>query len=215
MQNILNITDMIPLPNLTKENYKLFIYRLADPDPEKYIFSDALKTFLALADVRLNFSDDFSDGEIPIFDMSGFSLKHVYKVQLPILKKYMVYTQEAHPVRLKQIHIINVPPFLDKAMAFVKPLMKSEVSSMLHFHQPQSTTLYKHIPQELLPEEYGGTVGKLSDIKNAWVKKVCDSRQFLLDDTRWKVDESKRPSESKYGKQFFDLQGSFRSLDID
>ncbi|KAB0790242.1 hypothetical protein PPYR_15425, partial [Photinus pyralis] len=217
IENILNITDMVPLPKLTRENYKIFIYRLTDSDPEKYIFADALKTFLAVADLRLNFSDDFPDGEIPIFDMSGFTLKHLYKVQLPILKKYMVYTQEAHPVRLKQIHVVNVSPFLDKAMAIVKPFMKTEVSAMLHFHQPNSTTLYKYIPQELLPEEYGGRVGKISDIKAALIRKMCDndSRNFFLDDSRWNVDESKRPVENKHGKQFFGLQGSFRTLTID
>lgn len=84
---------MIPLPKLTDKNYKLFIYRLADSDPDKYIFADALKTFFAVADVRMLCDPEFSDGEIPIFDMTGFTLRHASKVNLPILKKYMVYTQ--------------------------------------------------------------------------------------------------------------------------
>lgn len=122
---------MVPLPKLTKDNYKLFIYRLADPDPDKYNFVDALKTFLAVADVRLATDPDFPDGEVPIFDMAGFSLRHATKVVLPVLKKYMVYTQEAHPVQLKQIHVVNVPSFIDKVLAIVKPFMRSEVAAMV------------------------------------------------------------------------------------
>ncbi|KAK4883684.1 hypothetical protein RN001_007003 [Aquatica leii] len=214
MKNVLNITDMVPLPKMTEKNYKLFVYRLVDTDPNKYIFVDVLKTFLTLADIRLSFDTDFPDGEIPIFDMTGYSLKHAYNVNLPILKKYMMYTQEAHPVRLKQIHVINVPPFLDKTLTIVKPFIKSEVSAMLHFHQPNSTTLFEHVPKELLPEEYGGTAGTLADIKKIWIDKLYNSRNYLLDDSKWKVHESKRPTENNNNVKF-GLKGTFRNLEID
>lgn len=84
---------MIPLPTLTKENYKVFIYRLADTNADKFIFNDAVKTFLMVSDVRLIYEKDFPAGEVPIFDMAGFSLRHLTKILLPTLKKYMIYTQ--------------------------------------------------------------------------------------------------------------------------
>lgn len=84
---------MVPLPKPTKENYKLFIYRLADCDPDKYNFIDSLKTFFMVSDVRMVTEKDILNGEVPIFDMHGFSLRHIAKVTLPILKKYMIYTQ--------------------------------------------------------------------------------------------------------------------------
>lgn len=39
--------------------------------------------------------------------------------------------QEAHPVRLRQIHIINAVPIVDKVLNFIRPLMKSEVAAMV------------------------------------------------------------------------------------
>lgn len=33
------------------------------------------------------------NGEVPIFDMSGFSLKHLTSVVLSVLRVYMKYTQ--------------------------------------------------------------------------------------------------------------------------
>lgn len=84
---------MVPLPKPTKDNYKVFIYRLVDPDPEKYSFVDSLKTFFMTADTRMVNEVEFHDGEVPIFDMENFSLKHLTKIVLPVLKKYMLYTQ--------------------------------------------------------------------------------------------------------------------------
>lgn len=84
---------MVPLPKLTKNNYKLFIYRLADSDPDKYNFTDSMKTFFMVSDVRMVTEKEFPDGEVPIFDMTGYTLRHLSKIVLPVLKKYMLYTQ--------------------------------------------------------------------------------------------------------------------------
>lgn len=84
---------MVPLPNLTENKYKLFIYRLADSDPDKYQFTDIVKTFFMVSDVRMVSEKDVPEGEVPIFDMSGYSLRHLAKITLPVVKKYMMYTQ--------------------------------------------------------------------------------------------------------------------------
>lgn len=48
-----------------------------------------------VADVRLATMDanGITDGEIPIFDMAGFTLRHLTKVVLSSLRCYMKYTQ--------------------------------------------------------------------------------------------------------------------------
>lgn len=85
----------------------------------------------------------------------------------------------------------------------------------MHFHVPHSKTLFDYVPQELLPEEYGGKTGNLQDIKQEWVQKVMDYRDFFLDEARWKVDAMKRPTEQKDETSVYNMQGSFRSLNID
>lgn len=85
--------DLIPLPKKTKENYKVFIYRLNNPDLDMFNFIDAVKAFFMLADTRLTEEDDIPMGEIPIFDSSNVSLKFIGKINLSVLRKYMLYTQ--------------------------------------------------------------------------------------------------------------------------
>lgn len=60
---------------------------------DKYDFVNGLKAFFLFADVRMIVEKEVSDGDIPIFDMNYFTLKHLTKIVLPVLKKYMVYTQ--------------------------------------------------------------------------------------------------------------------------
>lgn len=87
-----------------------------------------------VADCRFITDDsdaELSDGEIPIFDMHGYSLRHLTKTVLSSLRVYMKFVQEAHPVRLKEIHVLNCPSYLDKVLMVVKPFIKSEVFKLV------------------------------------------------------------------------------------
>lgn len=84
---------MCPLPVKTKENYRVFLYGLNNPDYDLFNFVDAVKTFFMLADTRLTEEDDIPSGEIPIFDTKNITLKFIGKINLAILRKYMLYTQ--------------------------------------------------------------------------------------------------------------------------
>ncbi|XP_028158141.1 alpha-tocopherol transfer protein-like [Ostrinia nubilalis] len=218
IQRVFQITDLIPLPKKTKENYKVFIYRLNNPDLDMFNFIDAVKTFFMLADTRLTEEEDVPAGEIPIFDSSNVSLKFISKINLSVLRKYMLYTQEAIPIRLKQVHVINAPAYISKIHAICKPFIKAEVAKLIKFHEPNTDTLYKDIPQDLLPEEYGGKAGSIDQLKKYWIKRIEAKREwFLTHDQRWVVDESLRPSscQDERADKVRDCPGSFRSLALD
>lgn len=88
-------SDLLPLPELTAEGYKCFLYRLADvdADPDAFLFNDALKAFFIVGDARIMLETSFPKGEVIVFDMNRFSFRHLTKVVLPSLRKYMQYTQ--------------------------------------------------------------------------------------------------------------------------
>lgn len=157
--------------------------------------------FFMVADVRLVASpaeepNSGWNGEVPIFDMAGFTLKHLTCVVLSVLRVYMKYTQEAHPVRLRQIHVINCASYLDRIMALVRPFMRKEVAKVvslsavtaktgslnhfylpqLNFHKPNSQTLYEFVPKDLLPAEYGGKCGEIRSIKDDFGKLLNQYR---------------------------------------
>ncbi|XP_054276866.1 alpha-tocopherol transfer protein-like [Macrosteles quadrilineatus] len=211
IQSIFNLIDLLPLPKLTPEGYRCFLYRLSDTNPDNFHYTDYVKTFFMVGDTRLRTEKELVAGEVPIFDMTGWSLRHLTRIPLPSLRKYMQYSQEAHPVKLRQIHIINAVPILDKVLSFIRPFMKSEVAAMMHVHPVGSDSLYKFVPKEILPEEYGGLAGPANDIKERWKKMVEAEREWFLKD-EWLATESKRLGKSNTTSH---MEGSFRSLTID
>lgn len=164
----------------TPENYKCCIFRLIDTRSELFNFNDVIKTFFMVADVRLVTPDpdpeNLAAGEVPIFDMKGISVWHLLKVTLSTLRLYFKYAQEAHPVRVQQIHVYNCTSVINKIMSLIKPLLKPEVAARFQFHTPGSETLYNFIPREMLPEEYGGGAGPIKVLKDSWMKLFYEKR---------------------------------------
>lgn len=170
---------MVPLAETTPDNYKIIVLRLISDDFDHIHFNDLIKAFFMMSDVRLITPDakTLTDGEIPIFDMARVSYRHLTKVVLSTLRLYMKYTQEAHPVRVRQIHIINCSPIIDKIIYLIKPFVRTDNFQMINFHTPGSTTLFKFIPKEFLPNEYGGTAGSIETMKLYWTNRI-ESHRF-------------------------------------
>lgn len=81
----------------TQENYKICIFRLQDVNSEKFNFNDVIKAFFMMADLRMVCPDpnpELADGEVPIFDMSGMTIWHLFKVNFSTLRLYFRYVQE-------------------------------------------------------------------------------------------------------------------------
>jgi hypothetical protein len=57
--------------------------------------------------------------------------------------------KEAHPVRLKKIYIVHTAWFVNQAFAIVKPFIKTELMSLLHFTTGGPDEIF---PLEILPE---------------------------------------------------------------
>lgn len=104
-------------------------------------------------DIRLS-EDLLAEGYIVIFDMKGVRLGHITRVQFSPLRAFMSYIQEAHPARLKKIYICHAASFINQVMSLVKPLIKSELMSLLHFTTKGPQSLFC---KDLLP-----TVSNLS-----------------------------------------------------
>ncbi|KAH8245726.1 hypothetical protein KR038_001220 [Drosophila bunnanda] len=217
-QQLLEVADLVPLPGLTPENNKLLFYRLVDFDADKFNFTAGIKVFFMMADCRFAVEDKerLSDGEIPIFDMAGYTLRHLTKTALGALRVYMKFVQEAHPVRLKEIHVLNCPSFVDKVMAVVKPFIKSEVFKLIHFHLPGAETPFRHFPRSMLPEEYGGEAGKMADLKAQWMQLLKEQRDYLMDPQNWQINKLKKGSRGKTNDAADShISQNLRSLEID
>jgi len=190
MQNVIRIVRYVPLIDHTpKENFKVTIVRLIDNDPEKIVFNDVIKAFFMAIDTRLVMTDEvWASGEIPIFDMTNITLRHFTKVVFSTVRLFMKYCQETHPVTIKQIHIVNCNSIINRAMIIVKPFLRADVAERIQTHLPDSDTLYKYVPKEILPKEYGGYCGSIDNIWEYSIGVLDSRRDYLLNDENWKLN---------------------------
>jgi hypothetical protein len=85
------------MPILTPDNYRIIYNGLYDCDLEKYDFVEMMAAFFMSSDTRFKMKDssdvDINDGEIPIFNLQGFTYKHLGKTVINTLRLYMKMTQ--------------------------------------------------------------------------------------------------------------------------
>lgn len=53
-------------------------------------------------------------------------------------------------------------------------------------------TLHEYLPKNILPKDYGDCLETIQEIKGKFLKKIYHNREHFLDDSKWKIDETKR-----------------------
>lgn len=214
LKYVFGVAELVACPERTKEGYGVLLYRLTDFEPSHVDFLQGIKTFFAFNDVRLS-EDGVIPGYVVVFDMRGITISHLGIVTLSGIRKFMHYIQECHPCRLKAIHVINTVKWFDKVLTLIKPFVKSELLQMISMHGEDLSTMYKTVPQHLLPTDYGGKAPPCKELHDAHVKLMVDKYTvWLKQEQLMRVDEKKRPAKCKNGN-FTTMEGSFRSLAID
>ncbi|XP_053617231.1 alpha-tocopherol transfer protein-like [Plodia interpunctella] len=214
LQEILNMVQMPPLPGLTPDGRRVIFMRGLDKDVQTPNVADAFKLAFMMGDVRLNEEKEGVAGDIYVLDASVATPTHFSKFTPTLVKKFLVCVQEAYPVKLKAVHVINISPLVDKIVNFVKPFIKDKIKERIFLHSDASE-LYKHIPKEMLPAEYGGNAGNMSDLHNAWVKKMDEYTDWFKQQEDVKANEALRPGKPTNYDELFGIDGSFRQLVID
>lgn len=186
---------MVILHQHTPENYKVVVARLKHSDPSEINLNDLFKMYLMTCDLRFHLPiEDYRKmefGEIVIFDMKNFTLKHLTRAVISTLRLISKYLQTSHPVRLTQLHVINCSPAVTKATMFIRPFLYAKLYNCLHFHQAGSfESLYKSVPREMLPLDYGGKAASMSELMKYYTGVLDNYRTFLMNDDYWKPAES-------------------------
>lgn len=205
---------MPPLPILTDDKYLVVYAKLIDTNPDHWNFADFLKKLDMVSMLWLN-NKGTDKGHIVIIDMAGSSFGHVTKIGIMQLKKFLMYLQDAMPVRLKGLHFVNIMPFIDKILAMMRPFLKKELMDVLHLHTDNFETLYPFVPKKCLPKEYGGDSPTLKEMHEDIKKYVEEHLDFFDLEAKQVLDESKRPGKPRDAGELFGIEGTFKKLDID
>jgi hypothetical protein len=209
----LSVGSINLLPKTTPEGYAVICMKLLDPAPEHYRHVNQINLLDLITMWNLH-QKGTSNGVLALFDMKGISFGHLTRVNLVAMKKHLFYVQEATPVRIKELHCINVAPFTDKLVKMAKPFLKKELLDMLNFHESMET-LYKYVPKEIMPKDYGGENPSLATLHEENTKNLLENMDLFKWIDTLKVDENKRPGKPKTTGDIFGLDGTFKKLEVD
>ncbi|XP_014237731.1 alpha-tocopherol transfer protein-like isoform X5 [Trichogramma pretiosum] len=115
-------------------------------------------------------------GAVVIFDMDGLSLQQTMQFTPPFAKRIVDWLQDAVPLRIKNIHVVNQPYIFNMVFALFKPFLREKLKSRIIFHAKDRKSLHKYVSPKCLPECYGGNLQIPVVSGNQWLEllMMCD-----------------------------------------
>ncbi|KAH8418584.1 hypothetical protein KR222_003034 [Zaprionus bogoriensis] len=188
-------------------------YSKFDPKDFKLIELFRFQTLLMERQVR---EDDNSivSGYIEILDLSKMSLGFLAQLDFTLFKKMGVFAEKAAPTRVKGIHMVNCPKEAVTVLNLAKSLMPAKIQQRFFIYKNWEQ-LFEVIPREYLPEEHGGSNGRVADLIVQMEQELLGYNDYLKEDNQYGVNEQLRPGKRLSPNTLFGIEGSFRKLDID
>ncbi|XP_071526876.1 alpha-tocopherol transfer protein-like isoform X11 [Panulirus ornatus] len=216
LRSILELGMALPLPRVNEGHRRVVLGRPGIRDPTSTSMDDLAQNVLITLDLLLEEDETIGvTGMELVLDTKELTFQHATQMTPVAIKKMSTLFQEGYPVRPKGLNYINTPAAFDTVFNIFKSFMKEKMKRRVHIHGSDLESLYKEVPKEVLPVEYGGTNGTIEEIKKYWLDRVDARRDWLLDDENYGVDESKRPGKAKTSADLFGIEGSFRKLTVD
>ncbi|XP_037813932.1 alpha-tocopherol transfer protein-like [Lucilia sericata] len=129
-------------------------------------------------------------------DFGDVTATHYLQVSPAAVRKISQYTEECVPLNLKANHFINTATGFAPLYNLAKTFMPAKTQNKMFVHGSDLEQLYKSIPREILPLEYGGEAGSLQDLIDQWEQKVLSYVKYFKDNDKYGVDESLRVKNS-------------------
>lgn len=118
-------------------------------------------------------------GAVVILDMEGLSMQHVLQFTPSFASRIVEWLQEAIPLRVKGLYIINQSFLFDCVFKLFKPFLKEKLRSRIVFMGSNKKILHEHISPKCLSDKYGGTLTLPRVTGAQWLELllICD-REF-------------------------------------
>ncbi|PSN57107.1 hypothetical protein C0J52_01295 [Blattella germanica] len=209
------ITDLaycLPMPRLTEDCQRIVLIGNLDPDATNYNLFDIFKLVFMVGDVRFSedccIADTYITGSV-IASQRALRRNNQDRHE-PVPERHSIMS-----ARIKGIHYVNVPPYADVLINFTRSVMKPKIAARIHVHSKGLESLHEKVDKKILPQEFGGDAGPITDLWDAWKEKLVSYRNWFVEQEKLKADESKRPGKKIDSGDIFGFEGSFRQLTVD
>ncbi|XP_062361210.1 alpha-tocopherol transfer protein-like isoform X4 [Cinclus cinclus] len=148
--------------------------------PSNYPITENIRAIYLTLEKLIQSEETQVNGIVILADYKGVSLSKASHFGPFVAKKVIGILQDGFPIRIKAVNIINEPRIFKGIFAIIKPFLKEKIANRFFLHGCDLNSLHHNIPPVILPEEYGGTAGKL-DI-SAWNELLLASEEDFVHD---------------------------------
>eukprot|EP00090_Calanus_glacialis_P005758 TRINITY_DN14460_c0_g1_i1.p1 TRINITY_DN14460_c0_g1~~TRINITY_DN14460_c0_g1_i1.p1 ORF type:complete len:328 (-),score=102.47 TRINITY_DN14460_c0_g1_i1:46-993(-) len=217
LQAILKAGMYLPLKGYDRHGRRVILMRAGGSDPNTMKKEDEFKVSTMVMEHAMDGDDQASIcGIVLIQDMGGMTAAHALSMNPVMAKKAMTVWQDAYPARPKALHFINMPPVIESVFKMMEGFQKEKMKKRNHVHpKGDMSKMQEDLGLDILPKEYGGTNGTVEELTSFWMEEMEKNRDWLMEQTKFKTDEAKRPGKPKLHSDIFGIEGSFRKLEID
>ncbi|KAG6457323.1 hypothetical protein O3G_MSEX010226 [Manduca sexta] len=163
-EDIWDAVNYVPLPKLNPtDRTRVMVTQFSEQHMDKFTILSYLRYNFLVGEYRINF--DYTPAERFILDLKNVHIGHLSKLNPIVMKKAEVLCSEGIGTKIKGIHILNAPAYIDKFVYLLKQALREKVANRVHVHDTYED-LHKHIPKEILPKDFGGdemSCDKLND----------------------------------------------------
>ncbi|XP_019543278.2 retinaldehyde-binding protein 1 [Aedes albopictus] len=195
--------------------FGLFDAETVTPEEQIRLATLVLESFLDIDSYQVN-------GMVLLLDFQGAKMAHFGVWTIPKLKTLISATNDILPIRLKEIHLIQLPKYTTVLVDFCLSVMKPKLQKRVKFHKSLDE-LKAAVDSSILPTIYGGSLS-LEEANDRFRKRVAQERDHLLLINEFEMDLTKPNPHGKTSKNGSGLQsdiadeaviGSFRKLNVD
>ncbi|XP_077989779.1 alpha-tocopherol transfer protein-like [Glandiceps talaboti] len=140
----------------------IIINRIGKWEPSKCIYADVARLTFLGAEKLLENEELQICGVSTILDFADMAPKHRAYLVPGHAKMMMNIIQNVVPIRYKNMHYINTPFLFETGFKLWRMFMKEKMKQRTHIHGKNISQLYRCIPLEGLPQEYGGPLPPLN-----------------------------------------------------
>ncbi|CAH1380881.1 unnamed protein product [Tenebrio molitor] len=157
----------------------IHFFKLVDSDYRNFSLASTFKIANMLVDVsqRYNPPSDM----IVVLDLGQAGWMHLTCLKIGLVKTYMDFIQQAIPLKIQAIHILNTSFVVAKAIRVAKMFMKSELMETVKTHLPgidMEEFFEKYVPASSLPKDCGGDLPSVDELNKKTKEQFRELKEF-------------------------------------
>ncbi|XP_007894924.1 alpha-tocopherol transfer protein [Callorhinchus milii] len=160
---------------------RVLMYKIGHWDPKLYSTYEVFRVSLITSELIVKELQTQLNGVKVIFDLHGWRFAHALQINTTIAKRIASILVDSFPLKVRAIHVINVPFIFYSVIAIIKQFLPEKIKDRIYLHgSDYQRSLHQHFPMQILPPDYGGQGSEYNELCQEWTTFVQKSEKDLL-----------------------------------